>query len=289
MTRLCSWPPISREALDKETDHGSSKYCPRTRRVCRRFKLVVGHSYGGVVITEAGNDPTVSGLVYVAAFAPDANQSIGEISSKFPKPPGIDALRPLPDGYLLLTPKGIEEDFAQDREQRPHDRAGAGASDGGEHLRDGEQSRLEPRRDAVAPEGGGGDYRWSRPVRRSTLVGSTTGDSRPPHVVTEVPVSCVEKGRWQARPGAFQASSRTVSLSVRTGKLKRVTASAVASAAPAYDADQGAVWATVDDHLRRTHVSSRTASYADAADARRQRSRRSCRPSRRGPGRLMCP
>jgi len=76
--------------------------------------LLVGHSYGGVVITEAGNDPKVTGLVYVAAFAPDANQSIGEISSKFPKPPGIDALRPLPDGYLLLTPKGIEEDFAQD-------------------------------------------------------------------------------------------------------------------------------------------------------------------------------
>jgi pimeloyl-ACP methyl ester carboxylesterase len=76
--------------------------------------LLVGHSYGGVVITEAGNDPKVSGLVYVAAFAPDANQSIGEISSNFPKPPGVDALRPLPDGYLFLTPKGIEEDFAQD-------------------------------------------------------------------------------------------------------------------------------------------------------------------------------
>src|SRR5712672_2444071 len=76
--------------------------------------ILVGHSYGGVVITEAGNDPKVAGLVYVAAFAPDANQSIGEISSKFPKPPGIDALRPLPDGYLLLPPKGIEEDFAQD-------------------------------------------------------------------------------------------------------------------------------------------------------------------------------
>jgi len=76
--------------------------------------LLVGHSYGGVVITEAGNDPKVAGLVYVAAFAPDANQSIGEISSKFPKPPGIDSLRPLPDGYLLLTPKGIDEDLAQD-------------------------------------------------------------------------------------------------------------------------------------------------------------------------------
>ena len=76
--------------------------------------LLVGHSYGGVVITEAGNDPKVAGLVYVAAFAPDANQSIGEISSGFPKPPGLDELRPLADGFLLLTAKGIEEDFAQD-------------------------------------------------------------------------------------------------------------------------------------------------------------------------------
>jgi pimeloyl-ACP methyl ester carboxylesterase len=76
--------------------------------------LLVGHSYGGVVITEAGDDPKVVGLVYAAAFAPDAKQSIGEISQGFPKPPGLDALQPLPDGYLLLTPKGIEEDFAQD-------------------------------------------------------------------------------------------------------------------------------------------------------------------------------
>ena len=76
--------------------------------------LLVGHSYGGVVITEAGNDPRVAALVFVAAFAPDANQSIGEISNGFPKPPGLDELRPLGDGFLVLTPKGIEEDFAQD-------------------------------------------------------------------------------------------------------------------------------------------------------------------------------
>jgi pimeloyl-ACP methyl ester carboxylesterase len=76
--------------------------------------LLVGHSYGGVVITEAGNDPKVAGLVYVAAFAPDANQSISEISSGFPKPPGLDEVRPLAEGFLLLTARGIEEDFAQD-------------------------------------------------------------------------------------------------------------------------------------------------------------------------------
>jgi len=76
--------------------------------------VLVGHSYGGVVITEAGNDPKVVGLVYVAAFAPDAGQSIGEISQAFAKPAGADQLQPQPGGFLLLSQKGIEEDFAQD-------------------------------------------------------------------------------------------------------------------------------------------------------------------------------
>ena len=76
--------------------------------------LLVGHSYGGVVITEAGNDAKVTGLVYVAAFAPNAGQSIGDVSKGFPQAPGLTAVSPLPDGYLLLTAKGIEEDFAQD-------------------------------------------------------------------------------------------------------------------------------------------------------------------------------
>ena len=76
--------------------------------------VLVGHSYGGVVITEAGNDPKVASLVYIAAFAPDAGQSIGEISQAFAKPAGADQLQPQPDGFLLLSQKGIEEDFAQD-------------------------------------------------------------------------------------------------------------------------------------------------------------------------------
>jgi len=76
--------------------------------------ILVGHSYGGVVITEAGNDPKVAGLVYVAAFAPDAGQSITDISKLFPKPAGLDKLAPLSDGFLLLSPEGIEQAFAQD-------------------------------------------------------------------------------------------------------------------------------------------------------------------------------
>jgi pimeloyl-ACP methyl ester carboxylesterase len=76
--------------------------------------ILVGHSYGGLVITEAGNDPKVAALVYVAAFAPDANQTIAEISKPFPPPLGMSKLTPLPNGFLLLSPEGIETAFAQD-------------------------------------------------------------------------------------------------------------------------------------------------------------------------------
>ncbi len=75
---------------------------------------LVGHSYGGVIITEAGNDPKVSALVYVAAFAPDAGQSIVEISKPFPPPPGPQTAIPIGDGFILLSAEGIETDFAQD-------------------------------------------------------------------------------------------------------------------------------------------------------------------------------
>jgi pimeloyl-ACP methyl ester carboxylesterase len=76
--------------------------------------ILVGHSYGGAVITEVGNDPKVAGLVYVAAFAPDANQTINEISKPFPPPSGLTKVKPLTDGFILLTPEGIETAFAQD-------------------------------------------------------------------------------------------------------------------------------------------------------------------------------
>jgi len=56
--------------------------------------LLVGHSYGGAVITEAGNDPKVASLVYVAAFAPDAGQSAGDLNNEYPAPPGDKEFRP---------------------------------------------------------------------------------------------------------------------------------------------------------------------------------------------------
>ncbi len=76
--------------------------------------LLVGHSYGGAVISEAGNDPKVAGLVYVAAFAPDAGQACGDLGKDLPPSPGGAELRPDASGFLTMTPKGIEENFAQD-------------------------------------------------------------------------------------------------------------------------------------------------------------------------------
>ncbi len=76
--------------------------------------LLVGHSYGGAVITEAGNDPKVAGLLYVAAFAPDSGQSAGDLNNEFPAPPGDKEFRPDAQGFLSLTYKGIAEDFAPD-------------------------------------------------------------------------------------------------------------------------------------------------------------------------------
>jgi pimeloyl-ACP methyl ester carboxylesterase len=76
--------------------------------------LLVGHSYGGAVITEAGTNAKVAGLVYVAAFAPDEGETLGGMAQKFPPPPGFSEIRPIDDGYLLLTRKGVMEDFGQD-------------------------------------------------------------------------------------------------------------------------------------------------------------------------------
>ncbi len=76
--------------------------------------VLVGHSYGGAVITEAGNDPKVIALVYVAAFAPDAGQSAGSLNASVPPAPMAAEVRPDSQGFLKLTKTGVYEDFAQD-------------------------------------------------------------------------------------------------------------------------------------------------------------------------------
>ncbi|MBY4606692.1 alpha/beta hydrolase [Rhizobium sp. 9T] len=75
--------------------------------------LLVGHSYGGIVITEAGNDPHVAGLVYVAAFQPDKGESLLSLASS--KPAGSMDIKETKDGkYLYLDPGAFAADFAAD-------------------------------------------------------------------------------------------------------------------------------------------------------------------------------
>lgn len=75
--------------------------------------LLVGHSYGGAVITGAGNHPNVAGLVYIAAFAPDDGESPGAITQQNP-PAGASALAPDSDGYLWIQKDKFHENFCQD-------------------------------------------------------------------------------------------------------------------------------------------------------------------------------
>jgi pimeloyl-ACP methyl ester carboxylesterase len=75
--------------------------------------VLVGHSYGGAVITEAGNDPKVVGLVFVAAYAPDEGESALSLATANPTPI-VNELRPDANGFLKLTETGIADDFAQD-------------------------------------------------------------------------------------------------------------------------------------------------------------------------------
>lgn len=75
--------------------------------------LLVGHSYGGMVITEAGNDPDVAGLVYVAAFQPDTDDSLMSLASS--KAMSKTNIRETKDGqYLYLDPASFPADFAAD-------------------------------------------------------------------------------------------------------------------------------------------------------------------------------
>ncbi|GKQ55046.1 alpha/beta hydrolase [Bradyrhizobium sp. Ce-3] len=75
--------------------------------------LLAGHSYGGAVITEAGDLPNVVGMVYIAAFAPDAGESPGGISAGLP-PAAIANVAPDSDGYLWIKPDKFHESFCQD-------------------------------------------------------------------------------------------------------------------------------------------------------------------------------
>ncbi len=76
--------------------------------------ILVGHSYGGAVITEAGNDPKVAGLVYIAAFAPATGESVGKLTANPPPGAAVPPVLPPENGALLLDRSKFAAAFAAD-------------------------------------------------------------------------------------------------------------------------------------------------------------------------------
>jgi pimeloyl-ACP methyl ester carboxylesterase len=90
----------------------------RTQKMVRQVRgpvLLVGHSYGGAVITQAGDLPNVVGLVYVAAFAPDAGESLGQIAEwNVAEAAAAGNIAPDSDGYVWIKQDKFRESFCQD-------------------------------------------------------------------------------------------------------------------------------------------------------------------------------
>lgn len=76
--------------------------------------ILVGHSYGGVVITESGNHPNAAALVYITAFAPDAGESVGSLIADPPPGAAVPPILPPVDGFLMLDNAKYPESFAGD-------------------------------------------------------------------------------------------------------------------------------------------------------------------------------
>ena len=79
--------------------------------------ILVGHSYGGAVITEAGTDPKVAALVYITAFAPDKGESVASLIKDPPPGAPVPPILPPQDGYLLLDRTKFHASFAADVDQ----------------------------------------------------------------------------------------------------------------------------------------------------------------------------
>jgi pimeloyl-ACP methyl ester carboxylesterase len=88
----------------------------RTQQMIKQIDgpvLLVGHSYGGAVITEAGDLPNVASLVYIAAFAPDEGEGLGAITEHMP-PAAAATIAPDSDGYVWIAQDKFHESFCQD-------------------------------------------------------------------------------------------------------------------------------------------------------------------------------
>jgi pimeloyl-ACP methyl ester carboxylesterase len=77
--------------------------------------ILVGHSYGGMIITEAGTDRSVVGLVYIAAYMPDVGESVSDVEKRFPSDPAKSAaIKKTPDGFVYLDPAQFHAVFVAD-------------------------------------------------------------------------------------------------------------------------------------------------------------------------------
>lgn len=97
-TSLADDVAYTRRALDQQADHA----------------VLVGHSYGGAVITEAGTHAKVSALVYIAAFAPDAGESVNTLIADPPPGAPVPPILPPQDGFLFLDKDEFHASFAAD-------------------------------------------------------------------------------------------------------------------------------------------------------------------------------
>ena len=97
-TSLADDVAYTRRALDQQADQ----------------VVLVGHSYGGAVITETGTHPKVAALVYITAFAPDRGESVNTLVSTFPQDGPVPPIQPPQDGFLFLDKSKFHEAFAAD-------------------------------------------------------------------------------------------------------------------------------------------------------------------------------
>ena len=97
-TSLADDVAVTNRALDQQPDQA----------------VLVGHSYGGAVITEAGNHPKVSALVYITAFAPDRGESVNTLIADPPPGAPVPPILPPQDGFLFLDKNKFAESFAAD-------------------------------------------------------------------------------------------------------------------------------------------------------------------------------
>src|SRR6266576_4556518 len=102
---------VQNPTISLEDDVAATK---RTLAVQDGESILVGHSYGGAVITEAGNDPKVARLVYIAAFAPDKGESVFTLIKDPPPGAPVPPILPPQDGYLFLDRAKFAASFAAD-------------------------------------------------------------------------------------------------------------------------------------------------------------------------------